>query len=93
MSLDVRHDEDARRFSAVIDNHEAYVVYRPVDDTTLEYRRTFVPDELRGQGIAGKLVTHALEYAREHGYTVIPTCSYVRGFVERHPEYQDITAR
>jgi predicted GNAT family acetyltransferase len=92
MSLDIRHDENGSRFVATIDAHDAYVAYMPVDDQTLEYRRTYVPTELRGQGIAGKLVAWALEYARAHGYRVIPTCSYVRGYLERNPEYQDLAA-
>ncbi len=92
MALDIRHDEAGSRFVATVDGHEAYVAYRAVDDKTLEYRRTFVPTELRGQGLAAKLVAHALGYAREHGYSVIPTCSYVRSFVDRNPEFQDLTA-
>jgi predicted GNAT family acetyltransferase len=91
MSLEVRRDEAGRRFVAVIDGHEAYVKYRPADDKTLNFHHTYVPDELRGRGIAGKLVARALDLAREQGLAVIPTCSYVQGFLERHPEYQDLT--
>jgi predicted GNAT family acetyltransferase len=91
MSLEIHHDENGSRFVATVDGHDAYVAYMPVDDQTLEYLRTYVPQELRGQGVAGKLVAQALDYAREHGYRVIPTCSYVRGYIERNPEYQDLT--
>ena len=92
MALDIRHDEDGSRFVATVDGHEAYVAYREVDERTLEYLRTFVPTELRGGGLAGKLVAHALGWARERGFGVIPTCSYVRSYVARHPEFQDLTA-
>jgi predicted GNAT family acetyltransferase len=93
MSLDVQHDEAGHRYVAVVDGHEAYVEYRPVDDKTLDFHQTYVPGELRGRGIAGKLVAGTLELAREQGYTVIPTCSYVQGFLEKHPEYADLTTR
>ena len=93
MSLDVQHDEAGHRYVAVVDGHEAYVAYRPVGDTTLDFRRTYVPGELRGQGVAGKLVARALDHAREQGYSVIPTCSYVQGFLEKHPEYTELTTR
>ena len=92
MTLDIRHDEAGSRFVATVDGHEAYVAYRTVDDKTLEYRRTFVPREWRRQGLAGELAAHALGYAREHGYSVIPTCSYVRSYLDRNPEFQDLTA-
>ncbi len=93
MSLDVQHDEAGDRYLAEVDGHEAYVEYRPVDDKTLDFLQTYVPGELRGQGIAGKLVARALDLAREQGYAVIPTCTYVQGFLEKHPEYADLIAR
>ena len=93
MSLEVRHNEAAKRFVTVVDGHEAYVAYRIVDDKTLDFLRTYVPGELRGQGIAGKLVAGALDLARAQGLSVIPTCSYVQGFLQKHPEYADPTAR
>ena len=92
MSLEVRHDETAKRFVAVVDGHEAYVEYRPAGDKTLNFHHTYVPGELRGQGIAGKLVARALDIVREQGLRVIPTCSYTQGFLEKHPEYADLTA-
>jgi predicted GNAT family acetyltransferase len=91
MTLDIRHDEEGGRFVATVEGHEAYVAYSLVDDQTVEFRRTYVPNELRGQGLAGKVVVRGLDWAREHGYRVIPTCSYVRGFIEKHPEYAGLT--
>ena len=93
MSLDVQHDEAGLRFVTVVDGHEAYVEYRPVDERTLDFHHTYVPGELRGQGVAGKLVAGALDLARAQGYSVTPTCSYVQGFLQKHPEYADLTTR
>ncbi|MCY1375880.1 GCN5-related N-acetyl-transferase [compost metagenome] len=42
-----------------------------------------MPNVLRGRGIAAKLTETALEYAEDHGYTVIPSCSYVERYIER----------
>jgi predicted GNAT family acetyltransferase len=53
---------------------------------TLVCTHTFVPPELRGRGIAERLVRAALEYARAERLRVVPACSYVAAFVERHPE-------
>jgi hypothetical protein len=33
-----------------------------------------------------------LAYAREQGYKIIPSCSFVRAYMERHPEYDDLLA-
>ncbi len=54
---------------------------------TLDIYRTFVPNALRGRGIAAALTEKALEYADEMGYTVIPSCSYVERYMERHQRH------
>ncbi len=45
-----------------------------------------------GQGIAGAITRHALDYSREQGWKVIPRCPYVVAWIKRHPEYQDLVA-
>ena len=42
---------------------------------------TFVPESLRGQGIAEKLVRTGLAWAREQGYQIEASCWYVRRFL------------
>jgi hypothetical protein len=37
-------------------------------------------------------VRGALEDARQRGLKVVPLCSFVRGYIERHPEMQDLVA-
>jgi predicted GNAT family acetyltransferase len=47
---------------------------------------TEVPPALEGQGIGGKLVTAAVERAAREGLTIVPSCPFARGWLERHPE-------
>jgi predicted GNAT family acetyltransferase len=56
----------------------------------LNLNYTYVPNSLRGKGIAAKLVEAALEYARLNGIKIIPSCSYVDVYLQRHPEYEDL---
>ena len=74
MKLEIRHDAARGRFFAVIGGKEAYLSYRPVGGKKLDYMSTFVPADQRGRKIGERLVQHALGYAREKGYEVIPTC-------------------
>lgn len=53
---------------------------------------TYVSDELRGQGIAGKLVDQVVSYAREQNKKIIPLCPYVKRKLEDTEEYHDIIA-
>ncbi|MQA35037.1 GNAT family N-acetyltransferase [Modestobacter roseus] len=43
-------------------------------------------------GLGGRLVRAALDDVRSKGETVVPMCSFVRGWIERHPEYRDLVA-
>jgi predicted GNAT family acetyltransferase len=66
--ITVHHDNAARRFTADIDGVEAVLEYRELDGGTLDYYHTFVPQSLRGAGIASRLTDAALRYARDHGF-------------------------
>jgi predicted GNAT family acetyltransferase len=39
------------------------------------------------------VVRAALEHARERGLKVRPACSYVRTYLRRHSEWQDLVER
>lgn len=53
---------------------------------------TGVPPELRGRGIAGRLVQAAFDHARAQGLRVEPRCAYASEWIGRHPEYADLVA-
>jgi predicted GNAT family acetyltransferase len=88
MTLDVQHDEKSRKFYAVVDGHEAHLTYTAAGDHIRDFQHTYVPPELRGRHIGDALVRHALDETLRRGDRFIPTCPFVRAFVERHPEYQ-----
>lgn len=88
MEIDVQHDENARKYYALIDGKESILQYSPRGEGTLDFWRTYVPPELRGRGIADEIVRHALEEALEKGYRIVPSCWFVRVYMERHPRYQ-----
>ena len=88
MDTEIIHNEDENKFYAIVNGKEAYLRYLLQDDKTMNTIKTYVPPELRGHGIAGKVVFAALEFAKQKGYKVIPTCSYVETYIERHKEYE-----
>jgi predicted GNAT family acetyltransferase len=88
----VRHDPAARRFDIVVDGYTGYLTYEEGGEGVLDFQHTYVPSELRGRGIASRLVEHALNHARAHGLKVIPTCPFVAEFMRRHEDYRDLEA-
>lgn len=87
--LTVRENTAKRRFEVMVDGEAAYVTFKR-EEGRITFLHTFVSASLEGQGIAGRLAEYGLEHARKHGLVVVPVCPYVRGYVERHPEYQDL---
>lgn len=80
----IMHDPERQQFYTIVDGTRAYLAYMDLGKQTLDIYRTFVPDSLRGQGVAAQLTEHALQYARIRGYEVIPSCSYVERYIERN---------
>ncbi|CAM6127666.1 unnamed protein product [Calypogeia fissa] len=60
----------------------------------LDLQHTFVPGSFRGQGVAARLCVAAFEHAKEKGFLVQPTCSYISDtFLPRHPEWNDLVVK
>lgn len=87
----VTHNEAERRFEAQLPGGLAVCEYQ-LEGERMVFTHTHVPPELRGRGVAQKLVRVALDHAREHQHSIVPACSYVAAYVERHREYQALLA-
>jgi hypothetical protein len=84
-ALHIEHDATRGRFWVDVDGRRNVCDYR-MSDHTMVMVHTEVDPDLQGRGIAAALVAAAVEYARAHGFKVRPLCSYVRGWLRRHPE-------
>jgi uncharacterized protein len=89
--MKVEHIPESGRFQARVDGHLCVADYR-LDGDRMEMLHTEVHPALGGRGIAARLVQAALDHARANGLKVVPLCSYVRTYMRRHPETQDLLA-
>lgn len=76
--MNIQHQIDQQLFSAQLDGHEAKITYRFIDDNSVDFNHTFVPDAFRGHGVAAQLVNTAIAWADENSYTIHASCSYVQ---------------
>jgi predicted GNAT family acetyltransferase len=88
---DVVHNTAARRFEIAIGHDLARADYR-MDGNVMRLVHTEVPVAQEGKGVAGALVRAALAHAEAHDLKVAPMCSYVRSYMQRHPETQALLA-
>ena len=88
---DVRDNRDESRFELEVEDGTAIAAYRR-SEGRIVFTHTEVPEALEGQGIGSALIRGALEQVRAEGLKVVPACSFVRGWIGRHPEAQDLLA-
>ena len=82
-TLHIDHQPRQLRFVALVDGQEALLEYQLLPRSGIDFTYTFVPESLRGHGVAEKLVRAGLAWAREQGYTIEASCWYVRRFLSR----------
>ena len=85
------HNEAQSRFEFRLDGWLCRCDYRLVEGV-MHLVHTEVPPLLEGRGLAARLVRAALDHARAQGLKVAPRCSYVRTYLQRHPQDQDLVA-
>ncbi len=89
MDGEVRNNEAARRYELEVDGGLALAAYR-IRDGRITFTHTEVPDALEGRGIGSKLVKAALDDARARALKVVPACPFVKHYMDKHPEVQDL---
>ena len=89
--INVRHNAEEQRFEVEIEGQLSVADYELQGDRMI-FTHTYTPPAQRGRGIAEKLVRVALEHARAEQRKIVPACSYVALFVERHPEFKPLVA-
>jgi len=91
-STPVHHLPKQLRFELQLAEATAYLDYT-LAEQHMTIHHTFVPAELRGQSIAGQLAQAAFDYARKSELKVIPACSYIGVYAQRHPSVADLLAK
>jgi predicted GNAT family acetyltransferase len=87
----VRDNKAEQEFELVVDGHRALAAYQ-IEDDTIVFTHTLVPNAIEGRGVASKLIRGALDQARDRGLKVVPQCQFVAAYIKRHPDTQDLLA-
>lgn len=74
-------DEDGKRYG-----HVEYVR----TEGKITFTHTEVDPEAEGQGIGSTLARAVLDQARADGVGVVPQCPFIKGWIDRHPDYSDL---
>lgn len=95
-SITVRHDPAGHCYE-LVDGETAigkteYVPASGLDGRERIFYHTEVSETYAGKGLAAVLAKHALDDTIAAGLTIIPVCPYIKGWIRRHPDYQQHAA-
>lgn len=95
--VEVRDEPERSRWAAYVDGAEAgFAEYELREDpAVVAFTHTVVHPQFEGQGVAGRIVRAAMESLRAQGGSarpVVAECSYVRGWLAKHPDFADLAA-
>jgi hypothetical protein len=87
------HGQKGRYVARIADGPEAELRFTWQGPGRLSLDHVGVPRALKGKGVGGALVEHAVGRARAGGYKLIPRCSFAAAQFKRHAEWSDVIDR
>jgi predicted GNAT family acetyltransferase len=92
MEPTVRNDPEAHRYEIREGDRLLGIAAYQHRGSTLVMTHTEVDQDSGRSGLGGTLVRGALDDVRSQGFKVVPLCPFVRGWIDRHPDYADLVA-
>lgn len=85
------NDDGKGKFTVMDNNEQLGEMIVKVTNHDLTVYHTEVEPKAEGKGLAKKMLTEMVSYARRNSLKVIPVCEYVKAQFNRHPEeYADV---
>lgn len=81
---------DRGRFEIRLDGRVVGLASYHVDNGVMTLPHTEIDPGVGGRGLGSVLVAGVLDAARERGLHVLPYCSFIRHYMQQHPDYADL---
>jgi predicted GNAT family acetyltransferase len=88
--LRIGDNSDKHRYEATIDGEVVGYIDYHSQPRLMTLLHTEVEAAFEGRGLGSRLVAAALDDIRSRDMSVLPICSFVRGYIASHPEYADL---
>jgi uncharacterized protein len=86
-AVEIAHNAGRSRYELRLDGELAVVADYRRDGSEVAFTHTVTDLNMRGRGLAGRLVGQALAEAKDAGDEVLPYCSFVSEYIASHDEY------
>ena len=87
---EVHDNRERSRYELLVDGEVAAFVQYTIRGGRLLLVHTEVDEARAGKGLASELIAGVLDDVRVRGIPMVPICSFVDKFIQRHPEYDDL---
>ena len=84
---------ERHRYEIEVDGEPAGFARYHRGEDVVEFQHTQVEDRFEGQGIGSQLAREALDDVRSAGLRVVPSCPFIRSWIDRHPDYGDLVVQ
>lgn len=87
----VSNNAELNRYEITVGDQVAGFAEYILSNGLITFTHTEIDPAFEGQGLGSKLVRAALDDVRDAGdRKVLPLCPFVKGWMFKHPEYQDL---
>jgi uncharacterized protein len=88
--IEVADVADRERYEVSLDGDVVGFTAYKLRPNLIAFVHTDVDERFQGRGIGDQLIRFALEDARARGLAVLPFCPFVKAFIERHREFEEL---
>jgi uncharacterized protein len=90
--VEVQNNPEESRYDALLDGELAGVAVYVLQGTdSIIFTHTEVDERFEGKGVGSALARFALDDVRRTGERrVVPRCPFIKGWIDKHPDYADL---
>jgi predicted GNAT family acetyltransferase len=95
MSITFKNIDDNKEGKIVVEvegNEAGFIKYKRLENGNIDAYSTFVKDEYRDKRLGIPLFDKLIEFAKEQGIKIYPTCPFIVKMFARMPELSDLLA-
>jgi len=90
MKHDVIFDNDKCTFKVHLEGDAYAMVHYQLENKVMYITSTRIPDALQGKGYGKVMMESVLPLIEQQGFKIVPVCSYVKYYLDRHPDWQHL---
>ncbi|MGC4952891.1 GNAT family N-acetyltransferase [Actinomadura citrea] len=90
MSTEITDNAEQGRYEIRVDGDLAGFAEYERGEGAVVFTHTEVDSAFEGKGVGSALARGALDDVRAKGRSVVPLCPFIKKWIGKHPDYQDL---